>query len=405
MGAAAAGGGMLSVVVSDPNLGAAECDVSPSAVLPNLNVDDDGAGAGAPPKEKPPGAAAGAGPLDPKAGTAASVDGCEPKVVGAAAAGAEPPKENAGVEAGAEDVLPPNDGAEEESPSSLPSRRLLLRSSLDAPSLGTLPSGGTIVLVSFAAEDGCSPNLNDDAGAASPAGAGVLPNLKPVVAPDDPLPPKEKDAPFDESVLSSEALLAELGTLTFPPLSGRVRLLVGSVAGIGRFGAFAAGVDDVGKTNDFGASSLFFSSPDTLNLKGFFSPFVGAGAGADANEKPIGFAASWLSEPFDSVDVAGAGALPNENAGGAGAEEEPESLAGAGAAAGEAAGAAPNLNPPPPPSPLLVEAGGAPKVNPPPLGGADAEGAGALPKEKPPVAGAGADEAAPKENPPAPIVA
>jgi hypothetical protein len=408
--------GVVSVE-SDPNLGAEKLDVSPSGALPNLNVDDDGAGA--PPKEKTPGAGAGAGvdALVPKAGAGASFEGCEPKVVGAVA-GAEPPKENAGVEAGAEDVLPPKDGAEE-FPSSLP-RRLLLRSSFDDSSPGILPRG-TIGLVSFG-EEGCCPNLNDDAGAASAACAGVPPKLKPDGA-LDPLPPKDKDALLDE--VSSEALLAELGTLIFPPFSGRVRLLVGSVAGTGRSGSLPGGVDDEGKTKlDFGASSLFFSSPDTVNLKGLFSPFVGAGVGADANVKPTGFVASLLSEPFDSVAAAGAGALPNENAGALppfpdealfelpnkeGVEEETpslavelESLAGP-AAADEAAGAAPKLNPPA----LGVVADDElppPKLKP-PVVGADAEGAGVLPKEKAPVAGAGVDDPPPKENPSAPMMA
>lgn len=388
-------------------------ELSPSGALPNLNADADDDDAGAPPKEKPPvaGAGAGTGALAPKVGTGASFDGCEPKVVGAGA-GADPPKENAGVDAGADDALPPNAGAEEESPSSLP-RRLLLRSSSGDSLLGILPKAGSALVP--LTEEGCSPNLNVGARAGSVAGAGVLPKLKLDDTLDDPLAPNENVGLLDESVLRSEALLAELGMLEFPPFSGRVRLLIGSVAGIGRSGALSGGVDEEGKTNvDFGASSLFFSSPDTLNLKGFFSSFVGAGAGVDANEKPRGLVASFPS----SVDAPPAGVLPNEKPP---LLVELESLAGAGAAAGGAAGAAPNLNPPPT-SPVLAEEGAPPKLNPPPLGGladdefppanekppvmgGDAEGAGAFPKEKPPVEEAGAATVSPKENPPVPIEA
>lgn len=183
----------------------------------------------------------------------------------------------------------------------------------------------------------------------------------------------------------------------------------------------------------FGASSLFFSSPEeTLKLKGFFSPLEGAGAGV-ANVKPRGLGGSFVSASLESVeDAAGAGA-PNENAGalaGSSVGAVPELPKKLGAFAdvdfcsfflSETTGAGAGVVPKTKPLPLIpvdAAAGAAPKVKPVPLGAAVVEDEVVPPNWKPPPDGAGADDdvlpnvkpskplvAAPpeKENPPAPI--
>ena len=168
------GAGALSFVESDPNLRAAELEPSLAEGCPPkrkpVDSDDD------PPKLNPLDAGAGAegvSVLPPNAAAEFSLDGWDPNVVGAAGAGVLP-KLNEGA------------GAADESPSSRPRRRLLL-SSFDESLLGMLPNAGTIVLAS---DDEEPPKLKDGAGAASEAGPGALPKLKPVDALSVPLLPK-----------------------------------------------------------------------------------------------------------------------------------------------------------------------------------------------------------------------
>ncbi len=205
-------------MVSDANAVAEVLEVSP-----NLKFDED-EGAAAAPNENPPDGWTGAGALAPNAGTELSLGGCEPKVVGV---GTELLKLKAGIGAGAEFVVAPKEGADEESPSSGPRRRLL-RSSSTASMLGKLPSG-TIALASF--EDAWEPNLNAgaDIGLETASGADVLPKLKLVDGLLDvsALPPNENKGLLEVS----DALLAELGTLKQPLFSIVVSLPEGSVAG------------------------------------------------------------------------------------------------------------------------------------------------------------------------------
>jgi hypothetical protein len=265
---------------SDANVGAAELEESP-----NLKVDD-ADGAGAAPNEKPPAGLGGA--LPPNTIPGVSFCGCEPNVVGA---GAELPKVKAGVGACVELEVPPKVGAEVAPSFSLDRRRLLRSSSVS--SLFTILPSGTNAFDSVDEVDGALKlKAGTVVGSALVRGAGVPPKLKPVEAlvAFPPLLPNEKTGLFEDSEFRSDLLVLEMGKFKLPPFAGGEVLSVASVPVVDKLGFLGElGVEWNAKFG-LGASSLFFSSPDTLNLKGFDPPLPTLGAGADdANEKPVGF--------------------------------------------------------------------------------------------------------------------